>query len=59
VLGIVLFFLGSGGIVSGGWGMFFKVISFIPLLTGVVGLGLIYGLLKSKPKKLIVRAQIV
>ena len=37
VVGIALLALGWGGIVTGGFGVFLKVIGFIPLLTGVVG----------------------
>jgi hypothetical protein len=51
VLGIVLLVLGWGGIVTGGWGVFLKVIGFVPLLTGLLGYCPIYGLLKFGTKK--------
>jgi hypothetical protein len=37
VLGIVLLTLGWGEVVTGAWGTAFKVIGFVPLLTGLVG----------------------
>jgi len=37
VLGIVLLSLGWGGVVTGGLGVFLKIIDFVPLLTGLVG----------------------
>ena len=37
VLGAVLLFLGWGGIVEGGLGTTFKVVGFLPLLTGLAG----------------------
>ena len=51
VLGIILLVLGWGGIVSGGWGVFLKIIGFVPLLTGLLGYCPIYGLLKFGTKK--------
>jgi len=51
VLGIVLLVLGWGGVVTGGWGVFLKVIGFVPLLTGLLGYCPIYGLLKFGTKK--------
>ena len=51
VLGIILLILGWGGIVTGGWGVFLKIIGFVPLLTGLLGYCPIYGLLKFKTKK--------
>ena len=50
VLGIILLVLGWGGIVSGGWGVFLKIIGFVPLLTGLLGYCPIYGLLKFGTK---------
>jgi len=46
VVGIALLALGWGGIVTGGFGVFLKVIGFIPLLTGVVGFCPFYRLFK-------------
>jgi len=37
VVGLALLALGWGGIVTGGFGIFLKVIGFVPLLTGIVG----------------------
>ncbi len=51
VLGIILLVLGWGGIVTGGWGVFLKIIGFVPLLTGLLGYCPIYGLLKYGTKK--------
>jgi Inner membrane protein YgaP-like, transmembrane domain len=51
VLGIILLVLGWGGIVGGGWGVFLKIIGFVPLLTGLVGICPIYALLKFSTKK--------
>ena len=51
VLGIIILVLGWGGIVSGGWGVFLKIIGFVPLLTGLLGYCPIYGLLKFGTKK--------
>jgi hypothetical protein len=52
VLGLVLLYLGWSGMVTGGWGAFFKIIGFVPLLTGIVGWCPIYALLRisTKPK---------
>lgn len=43
VAGIVLLALGWGGVVSGTLGTVFKVVGFVPLLTGVVGWCPIYA----------------
>ncbi|KPL84255.1 membrane protein [Thermanaerothrix daxensis] len=51
VLGIVLLVLGWGGIVSGGWGTVFKILGFVPLLTGLVGWCPLYALLKVRTNK--------
>ncbi len=51
VLGIVLLYLGWAGVVTGGWGVFFKVIGFVPLLTGIVGWCPLYSLLKFRTNK--------
>ena len=51
VLGIVLLALGWGGVVDGGWGVFLKVIGFVPLLTGIVGFCPIYALLKLRTNR--------
>jgi hypothetical protein len=48
ILGIVLLTLGWGGIVSGTWGLVFKIVGFIPLITGLVGWCPLYALFKLK-----------
>lgn len=50
VLGIALLYLGFAGIVPGGWGLFLKVIGFVPLLTGLVGWCPLYALFKVQTK---------
>lgn len=45
VLGVALLALGWGGVVTGGWGLFLKIIGFVPLLTGIVGVCPAYLLL--------------
>ncbi len=51
VLGIVILALGWGGVVTGGWGNFLKVIGFLPLLTGLVGFCPAYALFKFSTRK--------
>jgi len=51
VLGIVLLALGWSGVVTGGWGLFLKIVGFIPLLTGIVGYCALYSLFRIKTKK--------
>jgi hypothetical protein len=51
VLGIVLLALGWGGVVTGGWGLFLKIVGFVPLLTGAVGYCAIYSLFKTRTNK--------
>ncbi|NMB54001.1 MAG: DUF2892 domain-containing protein [Leptolinea sp.] len=48
VLGVALLVLGFGGMVTGTWGTVFKILGFIPLLTGIIGYCPIYSLLKIK-----------
>ena len=45
VLGVALLALGWGGVVTSGWGLFLKIIGFVPLLTGIVGVCPAYLLL--------------
>ncbi len=47
VAGLVLLVLGWGGIVTGGWGLFFKIFGFLPLLTGLIGVCPAYLLLNT------------
>jgi hypothetical protein len=51
VLGIVLLVLGWAGVFTGGWGIFLKVIGFVPLLTGLIGWCPLYSLFKFSTKK--------
>ncbi len=51
VLGVVLLVLGWGGFVTGGWGVFLKIIGFVPLITGIVGFCPIYWLTKFRTKR--------
>jgi Inner membrane protein YgaP-like, transmembrane domain len=51
VLGIALLYLGWAGIVAGGWGLFLKIIGFVPLITGLIGFCPIYALLKFHTNK--------
>lgn len=51
VLGIVLLALGWAGVVGGGWGIFLKIIGFVPLLTGLIGWCPLYTLFKFGTKK--------
>lgn len=51
ILGVVLLVLGWGGIVGGGLGLVFKILGFLPLITGIVGFCPLYALLKTSTKK--------
>ncbi len=51
VVGLVLLVLGWGGIVTGGLGLFFKIIGFLPLLTGIAGVCPAYMLFKFRTNK--------
>lgn len=51
VLGVVLLVLGWGGIVGGTLGLVFKILGFLPLLTGLVGFCPLYFLLKIKTSR--------
>jgi len=51
IIGAVLLVLGWGGIVAGGWGLAFKILGFIPLITGLVGFCPLYALFKTSTKK--------
>jgi hypothetical protein len=50
IVGIVLLGLGWFGFVTGGWGLAFKILGLVFLLTGVVGFCPIYALLKIRTK---------
>jgi hypothetical protein len=51
LLGIVLLYLGWGGIVSGGAGTALKILGFVPLLTGLVGWCPLYSLLRVRTNR--------
>ena len=51
VLGIAMLYLGWAGGVTGGWGVFFKIVGFLPLLTGLIGLCPPYAVLKSRTNR--------
>jgi hypothetical protein len=44
LVGLILLFLGWAGIVGGTLGVVFKIVGFLPLLTGVVGYCPVYAL---------------
>jgi len=50
VLGLALLYLGWAGVVTGGWGLFLKIIGFVPLLTGLVGWCPLYAMFKLSTK---------
>jgi hypothetical protein len=50
-LGIVLLALGWGGVMSGGWGLAFRIMGFLPLLTGLSGFCPAYALLRINTRK--------
>ena len=49
--GILLLALGFGGVVAGTFGLVFKVIGSLLLVTGLVGYCPVYALLKVRTKK--------
>ena len=51
VLGIAVLALGWSGVVPGGWGVFLKIIGFVPLLTGAIGFCPLYALAKIRTNK--------
>ena len=51
ILGVVLLVLGWGNIVPGTLGLVFKILGFVPLLTGLVGFCPLYSILKIKTSK--------
>jgi hypothetical protein len=48
LVGVLLLYLGFGGIVTGGLGTALIIIGFIPLITGLVGWCPLYALLKFR-----------
>lgn len=51
LIGIAMLYLGWAGVVTGGWGWFFKVVGFIPLITGLVGWCPLYAMFKFRTNK--------
>jgi hypothetical protein len=51
VAGLLLLYLGWGGVVAGTLGTVFKWLGFLPLLTGIIGFCPAYTLLKFTTKK--------
>lgn len=51
VFGLVLLVLGWGGFVTGTAGTIFKILGFIPLLTGLIGFCPLYALFKFRTNK--------
>lgn len=46
ILGVVLLVLGWGGIITGTWGVVFKWLGLVPLVTGLIGYCPLYALFK-------------
>jgi hypothetical protein len=51
ILGLAILAMGFGGMVTGTLGMIFKVLGFVPLLTGLIGYCPIYGILKFQTNR--------
>ncbi|MEJ5313762.1 MULTISPECIES: DUF2892 domain-containing protein [Anaerolinea] len=51
IVGLVLLVLGWGGIVTGTLGTVFKILGFVPLLTGLIGFCPAYALFKFRTNK--------
>jgi len=47
IIGVVLLYLGWAGVVTGGLGLFLKIIGFVPLLTGLIGWCPLYAIFKT------------
>ncbi len=48
VIGAVILYLGWGGVVTGGWGVFPKAFGFVPLLTGAIGWCPLYAIFRYR-----------
>lgn len=51
IIGVVLLVLGWGGFIGGTWGLVFKIVGFLPLITGLSGYCLIYSIFKISTRK--------
>jgi hypothetical protein len=50
-LGIVMLSLGWAGVVTGGWGVVFRIGGFLPLLAGLIGFCPLYAILKFRTNR--------
>lgn len=50
-IGIVILVLGFSGVVSGTMGSVFKVLGFVPILTGLIGFCPLYALFKFQTNR--------
>jgi Inner membrane protein YgaP-like, transmembrane domain len=46
LLGLVLLYVGFGGVVAGGWGIAIGILGLVPLLTGLFGICPLYAIFK-------------
>jgi hypothetical protein len=51
LLGIVLLYLGWGGMIGGGAGTVLKILGFVPLLTGLVGWCPLYAMFRLRTNR--------
>jgi hypothetical protein len=51
LLGIVLLYLGWGGMIGGGAGTALKILGFVPLLTGLVGWCPLYAMFRLRTNR--------
>ncbi len=51
IVGIILLALGWAGVVTGGAGIFLKIIGFVPLITGLVGWCPLYAVLRFSTRR--------
>ena len=51
LLGIFFLYLGWGNVVTGGWEWFFRIVGFIPLITGLIGYCPLYKIFNFKTNK--------
>ncbi len=51
VIGLALLYLGWSGAVAGSLGLVFKILGFIPLITGLIGWCPLYSIFKFSTKK--------
>lgn len=51
IIGVVLLWLGFGGVVAGTLGLIFKILGFVPLITGLAGWCPLYALFGVRTNK--------